>query len=651
MDMSLLLDTLEQFHFIRPEWLFALPLACLLWLLLRNQAGDQQWAGHIPKEMLAALQVSSAKQSNWWKWCLLVLLLGVITAAAGPTWDKQALPAVQNQKALVLVLDLSPSMLAQDLAPDRVTRAKFKLIDVLREQTDGQAALIAYAGDAHTVSPLTNDPQTIEALLPALHPNVMPSQGSNTEAAIDLAQQLLSDAGLSSGDILLISDGVADEAITSISRSISSSYRLSVLAVGSNDAAPIPSANGGFVRRANGEIVLSKVNASELRSMASSLGGRFSLLTTDDTDIKTLLIADVESDQLNANNDGETHQSDVVYDAWVDMGHYLVLIMLPLALFLFRKGTIYLIPLFLPLLFLTPNNTYAAELSWKDLWQTQDQQAAKQYESGDFDAAANRFKRNDWSAVANYRNGSYDKVIEQLEGLNDVTSLYNKANALALNGQLEKALEAYEQVLEQQADNQDAAHNKSIIEQLLQQQDQDQQQNQDSEDSSDGDSSEQQDQEQQDQEQQDQDSQSSDESQEQQDSQQQSSEESSQAEDEQSQEGSSEQAEDSAEQDENGSEQTEDGEAGQEDTTEDQETAEKDPQASDEEEGEESDQSLTAGQADNTDEPLKDSSEQWLRTIQDDPSGLLRRKFDYQAQKRARQNNRRTNNNAAQQRY
>jgi len=141
--------------------------------------------------------------------------------------------------------DLSPSMLAQDLSPDRLTRAKFKLIDMLRQQRDGQTALIAYAGEAHTVSPLSDDPKTIEALLPALHPNVMPVRGSNTEAAVELAQQLLSDAGLHSGDILLITDGIANDAITDIRNSINSNYRVSVLAVGGNDATPIPSPNGG----------------------------------------------------------------------------------------------------------------------------------------------------------------------------------------------------------------------------------------------------------------------------------------------------------------------------------------------------------------------------------------------------------------------
>jgi len=203
MDLSLL----ENAHFIRPWWLLALAGIALIYLLLRKQTAGQQWASHIPKAMLEALQVNTGNSRSSWRASLIALWLIATIAAAGPSWDKQAAPTFENKSARVLVLDLSPSMLAQDLTPNRLTLAKYKLIDILREQTDGQAALIAYAGDAHTVSPLTDDPSNIEALLPALHPSVMPIAGSNTEAAVELAQSLLKNAGLTRGDIILISDG------------------------------------------------------------------------------------------------------------------------------------------------------------------------------------------------------------------------------------------------------------------------------------------------------------------------------------------------------------------------------------------------------------------------------------------------------------
>lgn len=641
MDIDLIQSALEQFHFIRPVWLWGLPVSLVLWMLLRNQGSGQQWSNHIPKEMLAALKIHSSKQSTLWKWTLLTLCFVAVVAAAGPAWDKQTAPTVQNRSALVLVLDLSPSMLAQDLSPDRLTLAKYKLIDVLRQQADGQAALIAYAGDAHTVSPLTDDPRTIEALLPALHPSVMPSRGSNTEAAISLAQQLLHDAGLSSGDILLISDGVTDDAIENITRSISSRYRLSVLSIGGNDAAPIPVTNGGFLRSSSGEIILSKVNVSELRAMASSLGGRFSKLTADDSDIKTLLI-----DGFEGREGEEAQKSSVVYDAWVDMGHWFVLIALPFALLLFRKGALYLAPLILPLLFLPPNDAMAASFSWNDLWQTKDQQGRDQYNSGEFGAAANSFDRKDWAALANYRNAAYEQTINKLSGSVDSTSLYNKGNALAFNGQFQEAIDAYDQALAQDSNYEDAAHNKKVIEQLMQQQEQNQQQGENSEDSSENESQENQSKGQQQNQQEGDGSESADES----ESEPEQGSQSSPPQDEQEKDSSGQQPQ--PEQDTEEQNNREEAESQEGDGEKESETTSEEQQASDAEEQQESDKQAESGaQVSDSREPLKDSSEQWLRAIQDDPSGLLRRKFDYQARERAQQGNRRTQKDTASERY
>jgi Ca-activated chloride channel family protein len=682
MDPSIRLEMFQQFHFIRPEWLWGVPLAVLLWLALRNQRGGQQWSSHIPKEMLAALQIGTVKQSNLWKWALLAMWLGTIVAAAGPTWDKQASPTLQNQQALVLILDLSPSMLAQDLSPDRLSRAKYKLIDVLRQQADGQVALIAYAGDAHTVSPLTDDPNTIQALLPALHPTIMPSRGSNTEAAIELAQQLMLDAGLNSGDILLISDGVAEDAIETITNDIDSNYRLSVLAVGGSSAAPVPAANGGFLRRANGEIILSAVNGGALRSMATGLGGRYSMITADDTDIQTLLVDQYEA----ADNADQAQQTSVVYDAWVDMGHWLVLLILPLALILFRKGAIYLVPLCLPLLLLSPSDAYAqsstpTENVWNDLWQTRDQQASKQFAAGDFDLAGKTFERKDWSALSSYNNGDYQQAIDSLEGLNDLTSLYNKANALALNDQLQEAIDTYQQVLDQQPEHADAKSNKALVEELLQQQDKPEEDDSGEGDSGEGDSGEG-------------DSGEGDSGEGESGEGESGEGESGEGESGEGDSSEGDSSEDKSKQDESNAGESDKGESNQDKSdqdnpdqgntgqdTEDGESQDRpsdvDPEDSDEDSSKsspedkqddetnaeglsqdepqsEANQGLAkqgAAQIEETDEPLQDSSEQWLRTIADDPSGLLRRKFDYQARQRVQQTQRQKSDKAPQQRY
>jgi len=633
-------------HFIRPIYLVLLPVTALLWLLLKQAAGNAQWERHIPKEMITVLRVDGSGQSKTLHRALILSWLLLVLAAAGPTWTKQAVPTLQNKNSTVVLLDLSPSMLAEDLNPNRLTRAKFKLIDILRQQADGQVALIAYAGDAHTVSPLTDDPRTIEALLPALHPAVMPSAGSNTEAALDLAQQLLNDAGVGTGEILLITDGVAPEAGKLLQKQLKTGNSVSILGVGGLEPSPIPTQGGGFLRRSNGEIVLSSVDDKALSALASKLGGRFATLSADDSDTRFLL-----SDRFESDTQELSQPDSNTFDAWADMGHWLVLLILPILLLCFRKGLVYVFPL----LFLMPIESEAKEgFGWKDLWQTKDQQGARLLNEQQYDDAANTFIRPDWSAIASYKSGDYQQAASQLETLNDPTNLYNKGNALALAGSLEEAISAYDAVLKQQPEHADAAYNKKVLEDLLKQGENQPQEGSEPQEQQNGDSQAENSESEQD------DSASSENSK---DSQPQSTPSESENQQQSSQNTDRNNAEsdnspepnDSPEPD-NSPEQQEQQTAGQENNQQDQ-TTEQEAQAqradneSDNKANAQDDVAEQAIAGEEGADPLKDSSEQWLRTIEDDPSGLLRRKFEYQAWQRQQQGKSEASNNAKQERF
>ena len=634
----------SQFHFIRPEWLWSLAVFVLLWLLVGRINQSTHWESFIAKDKLEALRVTGGRASKIWQWLLILgWTLGTV-AAAGPTWKQVPVPTVRDESAMVIVLDLSRSMLAEDISPDRLTRAKFKLIDILRQRGDGQTALVAYAGDPHTVSPLTDDPRTIEALLPALHPNIMPVQGSNTEAAIDLSLQLLKDAGVSQGEILLLTDGVASDAQRHIRDLYDGSFRLSILGIGSTEAVPIPRETGGFFTDSRGEIILTRLNRDELQILAGLSAGRYVEMQPDDSDIKYLL-----EDNFEIADDSEDAENALLYDSWEDMGYWLVLLLLPFVAHSFRKGAIYLFPLMLIL----PNHSEAqtwdaVAFGWDDLWLNKDQQAAKML-AADPAGAAQTFVREDWAAVADFNARNYQSAAERFAGFEDIENTYNLGNALAFNGDLQGALDAYNQVLEQQPEHKDAAHNKAVLEQLMQQQDQQQDQQQEdssesgensenqSQSDSENSSQDQQGQDQQNQEQQNQ------EGQEQQDNQQQSSEaqnseqsdseqqgqqsEAGQDESQQQQDQASpsEQESDQKNQSEQQSAQQQEAEQGAEET----ESAQASEQDQETRESEQEQAAMMA--AEPTPDALEDSSEQWLRTIPDDPSGLLRRKFDYQS--------------------
>ena len=207
---SLFMQLAQNFHFLRPLWLLALiPALLLVVYLWRINESASSWDRAIDKDLLPYLLDNTKSVAERTPLVLLLTLWSLaILALAGPVWEKIAQPVQQRQDALVIVYDQSLSMYAADFDPNRLTVSKRKVLDVLDMRTEGQTALVVYAGDAHTVTPLTEDSVTIRALVPSINPNIMPSFGSNIIAAVERAKGLLTDAGAASGSILLVTDGI-----------------------------------------------------------------------------------------------------------------------------------------------------------------------------------------------------------------------------------------------------------------------------------------------------------------------------------------------------------------------------------------------------------------------------------------------------------
>ena len=178
--------SLADFHFIRPFWLLALLPTLGLWIWLRRRKLSQGvWHTVCDAELLPyLLQDSHAKQSQGRLALGACLTFLAIVALAGPTWQRIPMPVFRNASAWVIVLDLSASMDAEDIKPNRLTLARYKIADILKQRKDGQTALIVYAGDAFTVTPLTDDTETIANQLSALNTDIMPEAGSNSAQAL-----------------------------------------------------------------------------------------------------------------------------------------------------------------------------------------------------------------------------------------------------------------------------------------------------------------------------------------------------------------------------------------------------------------------------------------------------------------------------------
>jgi len=597
-----LTEIFDTFHFLRPWWFLGLlPVVAVIGFYTWRKRNAGNWETIINPELLPfLLQGPGGKHALSGPWLVAFMISAWIFCClglAGPAWQQLPQPVHKQDSALVVVLDLSPSMLAEDISPNRLVRARYKLIDILTRRTEGVVGLIVYGGDSHTVSPLTEDSNTIVSMVPVLEPNLLPETGSNVEEGLASAIDLAMNGGYQQADILLVTDGIDKSALSNIAPIISGegNYRLSILGVGTTDGAPIPSFAGGFIKKA-GNVIVAKLNVGTLRKIAANNGGSYQTLSADDRDIDNLLAG---MDSLLTNSTRETDRS---FDLWDDQGYWLVLLLLPVLLLSFRKGSVVVI-LIAPLLFTTQP---VEALEWQDLWQTPDQQASEAMKAENYEAAKDLFEDSRWRGSAAFKAGDFDQAIADFSQDDSAMGDYNHGNALAKAGDLEGAIEAYNNALSKEPKMEDARFNLDLVEQLKDQQDQDQQnqeqQNQDQQ------SQEQQDQDQQSQEQQDQDQQS----QEQQDQDQQSQEQKDQDQEQQNQDQQNESNEDPAQP--------------EQDKPEDKNEA-----ATEEEQKEE----VSVEELSDEEKQEQEAIERILRRIPDDPGGLLRAKFRHQARQRS----------------
>lgn len=455
---------IEQFHFLRPGWLLLLlPLFLILWMLFRAGYDSGSWRTLIDERLLPfVLSSGNQQRRGGMRWIFSLAALLAIVALAGPTWEKLPQPVFHKETALVIALDLSRSMNATDIRPSRLARARHKITDILNLRMEGQTALLVYAADAFTVTPLTTDVDTIMALLPVLEAEIMPAQGTRADRAIELAFELFDNSGVSRGDVLLVSDGVSKRELEQVEilQGRNPGHRLSVLAIGTPDGGPVPLKNGGFLKDRDGAIVIARMQEDNLRRIAQLGSGVYATISTDDIDINTLAYL-LESGV----DEREARLAEGSADLWRELGPGLLLVALPFAALAFRRGLIWLLPF---CVLVIPPDAHA--LDWQSLWQNPDQRASRLFDQGEHAAAAELFDRPEWQASSNYRSGDYGAALETWQQLEGEDALYNRGNALARLGRLEEALEAYTRLLRDNPRHEDALYNKRAIEELLEQQ-------------------------------------------------------------------------------------------------------------------------------------------------------------------------------------
>ncbi len=450
----------HDFHFLRPWWLLALPAGLfLLSSLKKRERGLSQWDRVCDRHLLKHLLIGESETGAEMLYGILpLMLLLAVLALSGPTWERRPQPLFRSALGRVVVLDLSLSMRSTDLPPNRLSRARYRAIDLIKAGVGFDQGLVVFAGDSFVVTPLTDDRATILNLLPSLDTDTVPVQGSRADRGLEKAAELLQRAAISQGQIILLADDADAQTVAVAAKLKEAGCRVDVIAVGTKEGAPVPLPTGGYLKDNQGNIVVPVPDFASLRQVAAKGGGRYLDIEAADSAFSVLNRPTVLFPE-------KRKKSTVTGDQWLDRGPWLLLPLVLLAAFCFRRGWLLLI---LAVLLCKP--VPAAAFHWRDLWQRPDQQAIAAFKQKKYQETARLADDPAWKAAAWYRAGKFKEAAAALEPLSSAEDCYNRGNALARAGELEKALSAYDQALKLNPQMEDARFNRQLVEKLLKQQ-------------------------------------------------------------------------------------------------------------------------------------------------------------------------------------
>ncbi|MGD2016410.1 MAG: VWA domain-containing protein [Desulfobacterales bacterium] len=260
---------IENFHFLRSYWLLILiPTTLVWWTLFRRQNDKSAWKGLIAPHLLDHLLVGSNRKAQIQPIHLLLVvwvLMGV--SRSGPSWRKEPSPFSEDTAGMFVLLKVTPSMMAEDVPPSRLERAKQKLHDLLDLRQWGATGLIAYSGSAHLVMPLTRDGRIVNTMAEGLGPDTMPVEGDALVDAISLAGKLFNQPGRI-GSVVVITDTVSPAQIAKFDQKDSQvQIPLQFLALNPLGAP----ADKGLAEAANAldaQVSLLSVDASDVRGIS-----------------------------------------------------------------------------------------------------------------------------------------------------------------------------------------------------------------------------------------------------------------------------------------------------------------------------------------------------------------------------------------------
>ena len=454
-----MIDALLNLHWREPLWmgLAAVPLVFAWWrrrrrarLLRYADAALLPWAVSLPGAGPSSKLRGWALLSNLRSWAHGLAWLLLALAAAGPRTplelrDGEATP--RHLLTVMVALDVSASMQATDIVPNRLTRARLELLDWLPRLQGERVGLIVYAGEAGLLLPPTDDAALLQRSIGQADPRLIEAPGSNLAAALDLARAQLEAAPGKARAVLLVTDAESSSADAAAEHAMQALRKaglpLFVLGVGSEAGAPVPLPEGGFAEQ-DGVQVQSRMVVAPYRQWAQTSGGRFAEVSDGDADWTALHdrgVASLPGDPLAAGGSA----------AWNE--RYAWFLAPALALFMaasLPRRVVAIVALVGWVGALTPSSAWANEAAAWQAWQQKQYGSAQTLYTqvggyaGQMGAGASAWRLADYAVAAQHFGAAL------LLAANDsqrADALYNLGNAHYGRGQYAIAVEAYEAVL------------------------------------------------------------------------------------------------------------------------------------------------------------------------------------------------------------
>lgn len=447
----------SDFHFLRPVFLWLLiPAVIVLIAGLFGISEEVKWkkviAPHLQQFIIKKGSENIKRRMQIFTFIFVVI---AILGLAGPTWEKVKVPGQTLETPVVILLDLSQSMMAEDIQPNRLERAKFKINDLLDANPRARVALVGFSGTAHTIIPLTNDYSIIKSHLDGLSPNIMPFPGTDQEAALVLADTI-TNVTAAPATIILFSDDFNDDTFgmfQEITQQQDSKFE--IIPMNTLAGANIPGIDNKPMKDNSGKVVHSALNTEVLEKLSSLDNVEVHKLTLDNSDMQ--LLAKNISSNLKFKEQDQKKEDD-----WLDHGLWLVIPFVVFLLMWFRKGwVIYSLTIFMIL------SSCSTDFKFADLWYTKDYQAQRLYDQGKYEEAAELFTDPLYKGVAYFKSGNFEEAISYFSKDTTAQGAYNLGLAYLKNGDIAEAELAFGIAVEKDPEMVEAKNNKNALSKIV----------------------------------------------------------------------------------------------------------------------------------------------------------------------------------------